>query len=713
MSHRRPTPPTRPGSRSCWRGCPVVRQLRQSVGLQRGMLVVGLVLTGVFVLTAIFAPLLAPYGYAQLRDADGTVRRPAAARRQAPAGHHGRRLRRAVPGHLGRPDGAARHRRRRRAVDLPRRRCSAWSRGYFGGWLDRVLVVVADAIYAFPSLLLAIVMAIVISGGQSSLLGRHHGRGHLDHRGVHPAVLPGDPRRDRPDQGRAVRRVGQGHRRVAAARIMVRHVLRNATRTLPLIFTLNASEAILTLAGLGFLGFGIEPTLGRRVGLRPEQGRWPTSPAASGGPASSPGSPSCSTVLGLTLVGESLNDLADPRLRGRTRGRRRPPTAGRDAVDPADLTQARWTDRPGDATTDRRSTRPSRRRHRRPPGHLRHRRRRRSTPSTDVSLRSRAGEVLAIVGESRQRQDRDRQHASSGCCRRPPPARGAVLLTSKDGNDVSDVVTLRSAQLREMRGRDVAMVFQEPSTALNPVFTVGWQIAEGLRAHGEAQSKQGGPGPGDRGAAPGRHPRPRAPRQLLPAPVLRRAEAARRHRAGARPRPGLIVADEPTTALDVTVQAEILDLLRELPRRVRHRDRADHPQHGRGRRPRRPRRGDVPGRDRGAGRRPRAVRAPRRTVHPAAAGRRAARSGRDCGTRERAARRAGSATRQATPWSRPTTCAIDYPGRLRQPGFTAVDGVSFTHPARRGARAGGRVPARGKTTIGRAIAGLTRSPAAR
>src|SRR3954462_6636393 len=57
--------------RRSWRQLPVVHQLRQSVGLQRGMLVAGLVLMGIFVLTAIFAPLLAPFGYGQLRDADG------------------------------------------------------------------------------------------------------------------------------------------------------------------------------------------------------------------------------------------------------------------------------------------------------------------------------------------------------------------------------------------------------------------------------------------------------------------------------------------------------------------------------------------------------------------------------------------------------------------------------------------------------------------
>jgi peptide/nickel transport system permease protein len=102
-------------------------------------------------------------------------------------------------------------------------------------------------------------------------------------------------------------------------RIMVRHVLRNATRTLPLIMTLNASEAILTLAGLGFLGFGIEPTSAAEWGYDLQKalsdvtsGIWWTSIF--------PGLAIVLVVLGLTLVGESLNDLADPRLRTRRRG---------------------------------------------------------------------------------------------------------------------------------------------------------------------------------------------------------------------------------------------------------------------------------------------------------------------------------------------------------------------------------------------------------
>jgi peptide/nickel transport system permease protein len=110
-------------------------------------------------------------------------------------------------------------------------------------------------------------------------------------------------------------------------RIMVRHVLRNATRTLPLILTLNASEAILTLAGLGFLGFGIQPTAAAEWGYDLKQslsdvtsGIWWTSMF--------PGVAIVLTVLGLTLVGESLNDLADPRLRSRRAVGEAPPPAG-------------------------------------------------------------------------------------------------------------------------------------------------------------------------------------------------------------------------------------------------------------------------------------------------------------------------------------------------------------------------------------------------
>ncbi|MEU2348985.1 ABC transporter permease [Modestobacter sp. NPDC049651] len=311
-----------------WRQLPVVHQLRQSVGLQRGMLVTGLVLSAVFVLAAVFAPLLAPYGYNQLRDADG----PFGAQVSPSADHL---LGTTVGGYdvLSRVIYGS---RTALAVIVVAVLLSivvgvllGLVSGYFGGWLDRVLVVVCDAIYAFPSLLLAIVMAIVISGGQSSLWG-----------GIFAAAISITvvfiPQYFRVVRAETVRIKSEAFVESAKVigasnwRIMARHVLRNATRTLPLILTLNASEAILTLAGLGFLGFGIQPTAAAEWGFDLNKsiadvtsGIWWTSIF--------PGLAIVLTVLALTLVGESLNDLADPRLRSR-RAADDPPPAG--AVEP-------------------------------------------------------------------------------------------------------------------------------------------------------------------------------------------------------------------------------------------------------------------------------------------------------------------------------------------------------------------------------------------
>ena len=187
--------------------------------------------------------------------------------------------------------------------------------GYIGGGLDRTLVVIADAIYAFPPLLVAIVMAIAISGGRSSLWG-----------GILAAAISITvvfiPQYFRVIRAETIRLKAEpfveSAKVVGASniRIMRLHVFKNATRTLPLIFTLNASEAILTLAGLGFLGFGIEPTSAAEWGFDLNKaladttsGIWWTGVF--------PGLAIVLTVLGLTLVGESINDLNDPRLRGR------------------------------------------------------------------------------------------------------------------------------------------------------------------------------------------------------------------------------------------------------------------------------------------------------------------------------------------------------------------------------------------------------------
>ncbi|UOQ89345.1 ABC transporter permease [Agromyces endophyticus] len=295
---------------------PVVHQLRQSVGLQRGMLVTGLVITALFVLTALLAPFVSPYGFAQLRGPDGRF-----GAQQPPSAEH---LLGTTSGGFDVLSRVLWGAQTALFVIVVAVVCSLFIgvllglvSGYFGGWFDRVLVVVCDAIYAFPSLLLAISLSIVISGGQSSLWG-----------GILAAALSITvvfiPQYFRVIRAETVRIKAESYVESAKvlgaphARIMFRHVLRNATRTLPLIFTLNASEAILTLAGLGFLGFGIEPTAAAEWGYDLNKavadvtsGIWWT--------ALFPGLAIVLAVLGITLVGESLNDLADPRLRGRRR----------------------------------------------------------------------------------------------------------------------------------------------------------------------------------------------------------------------------------------------------------------------------------------------------------------------------------------------------------------------------------------------------------
>ncbi|MFP3395307.1 ABC transporter ATP-binding protein [Brevibacterium sp. SIMBA_078] len=175
----------------------------------------------------------------------------------------------------------------------------------------------------------------------------------------------------------------------------------------------------------------------------------------------------------------------------------------------------------------------------------------------DVSLSVSPGEVLAIVGESGSGKTVTAR-SILGLLPETAQRTGAIVISG------ANVLSVSADELRAMRGRDVAMVFQEPSTALNPVFTVGWQIAEGLRAHDKKASK-----------AELKARVVKAMRQVgIPDADSRFDYYPHQFSGGQKQRiviamalalgAKLIVADEPTTALDVTVQAEILDLLREL-----------------------------------------------------------------------------------------------------------------------------------------------------
>ncbi|MHA7200434.1 ABC transporter permease [Arthrobacter alkaliphilus] len=324
---------TIPGrKKSVLSGLPVISHVNKSVGLQRGMLITGLVLTGLFLLSTVLAPLIAPYGYSQLSDASGAF-----PTQQAPSGKH--LLGTTVGGYdvlsrvLWGSQTAVTVIVVAVAMSIFLGVALGLLSGYFGGWLDRVLVVIADAIYAFPSLLLAIVMSIVISRGQSSFWG-----GILACAFSITVVFV--PQYFRVIRAETIRLKAEPFVESAmvlgasSLRIITRHIFKNATRTLPLMFTLNASEAILTLAGLGFLGFGIEPSSAAEWGFDLNKAM---ADASSGiwWTGVFPGIAIVLTVLGLTLVGESINDLNDPRLRGRKRAggkARNKATAGTDGM---------------------------------------------------------------------------------------------------------------------------------------------------------------------------------------------------------------------------------------------------------------------------------------------------------------------------------------------------------------------------------------------
>jgi oligopeptide/dipeptide ABC transporter ATP-binding protein len=175
----------------------------------------------------------------------------------------------------------------------------------------------------------------------------------------------------------------------------------------------------------------------------------------------------------------------------------------------------------------------------------------------DVSFEIRAGETLALVGESGSGKS---VTALSIMRLVQAPGRiadGRLLFKGRD------LLTLGDRDMQRVRGAEIALIFQEPMTALNPVFRVGDQIAETLRVHGRATRRD---------AKANAIDLLRAVR--IADPDTRVDDYPHQLSGGMRQRvliamalacqPSLVIADEPTTALDVTIQAEILDLLREM-----------------------------------------------------------------------------------------------------------------------------------------------------
>jgi oligopeptide/dipeptide ABC transporter ATP-binding protein len=186
-------------------------------------------------------------------------------------------------------------------------------------------------------------------------------------------------------------------------------------------------------------------------------------------------------------------------------------------------------------------------------------------PVNEVSLRLDPGESVGLVGESGSGKTM-LSLALMGLLPLGARVSGEATLTARDG--AKDIVKMREDQWRAVRGREVAMIFQEPMTSLNPVMRIGAQIEEGIQAHDTKTDAAGVQRRALEALRLAAVPEPEARAKQFP----HQLSGGLRQRAmiamalAAQPR--LLIADEPTTALDVTVQKQILELLQRLRREL-------------------------------------------------------------------------------------------------------------------------------------------------
>lgn len=416
--------------------------------------------------------------------------------------------------------------------------------GYFRGLVEMFTVRTAEIVLCFPPLLLALLVVTLMGPGATTLaiaLSILFAPGFA-------RVAYGETLSARElDYVTAQRALGAG-----STRILLRTLLPNIAPPLIVQFSLTVATAMVLESGLSFLGLGVVPPSpswglmirGARASmeLAPLQLFWPCL-ALTG------------AVLVMNLFCDRLRDAIDPRDSASSHpgflGRLTAlalPRAQADAGDTETTATGADTLRPllqvqGLTLAVQGSQQPI-------------------ELVRDVNLTLAAGETLAIVGESGSGKTITGLSIMGLLPGAVAPVTGSIHFQRGDGKSV-DLLRLEESSMRDLRGRELSMIFQDPSSSLNPVLRIGTQIAETLKAHGSGDQanrqvvdlleRVGLPDPQRQAAA--------YPHQISGGQRQRVMIAA-----AIANRPRLLLADEPTTALDVTVQAQILDLLAELKR---------------------------------------------------------------------------------------------------------------------------------------------------
>lgn len=411
--------------------------------------------------------------------------------------------------------------------------------GYFRGFVEILTVRSSEVLLCLPPMLLALLVVTLLGAGTGTLilcLSILFTPGYV--RVVYAETL-------------SVRQLdfvsAQQSIGTHPARILLRTILPNVTAPLIVQFSLTVAAAMVLESGLSFLGLGVVPPAPSwGLMIRGARGTMDQAPLMILWPC-----------IALSLAIISLNSLCD---------------ALRDALDPKAFGNALSTHRPLSGRLAERVL----------PGLFSSKKEKIVLSVRDLSLRVSAapdapdlvrgisldiaaGETLALVGESGSGKTLTGLALLGLLPQGVECAAGSIHFTRRDGT-VTDLLTLDEERLKTMRGDEISMVFQDPGGSLDPVYRVGRQIAEGIRAHRNVSRQAALLAATDLLTSVG-----------LPDPE-RKAKAFPHELSGGQKQramiasaiangPRLLIADEPTTALDVTIQAQIIDLFAELKTR--------------------------------------------------------------------------------------------------------------------------------------------------